>query len=89
MEIVWTDYMLYRAKLRGLDLAKLEAIVIHSTERYYDTETGRDVVIGHHNKDLVVLPYETAENVITPITVHITTRQQINFRLKTGRFINE
>ena len=38
--IVWTDYMRYRAKLRGFDLEKLEQIVTHSTERYYDTETG-------------------------------------------------
>ncbi len=89
VKIIWTDYMQYRAKLRGFDLVKLEGIVAHATERYYDTETGRAVVIGHHDRDLVILPYETAENVITPVTVHTTTRQQINFRLKTGRFINE
>jgi len=87
--IVWTDYMRYRAKLRGFDLEKLEQIVTHSTERYYDTETGRAVVIGQHDKKLVIVPYETAENVITPVTVHTTTRQQINFRLKAGRFVNE
>jgi len=87
--IVWTDYMRYRAKLRGFDLAKLEQIVTHSTERYYDTETGRTVVVGRYDKKLVILPYETADNVIIPVTVHMTTRQQINFRLKSGRFINE
>ena len=87
--IVWTDYMRYRVKLRGFDLEKLEQIVTHSTERYYDTETGRAVVIGRYDKKLVIVPYETAENVTTPVTVHTTTRQQINFRLKTGRFINE
>lgn len=81
--------MRYRAKLRGFDLEKLEQIVTHSTERYYDTETGRAVVIGRYDRTLVILPYETVENVITPVTVHTTTRQQINFRLKTGRFINE
>jgi hypothetical protein len=87
--IVWTDYMRYRAKLRGFDLAKLEQIVTHSTERYYDTETGRTVIVGRYDKKLVILPYETADNVIIPVTVHMTTRQQINFRLKSGRFINE
>ena len=81
--------MCYRAELRGFDLARLEQIVTRSTERYYDTETGRRVVIGRYNKKLVILPYETSDNAITPITVHTTTRQQINFRLKAGRFINE
>ena len=81
--------MCYRAELRGFDLARLEQIVTRSTERYYDTETGRRVVIGRYNKKLVILPNETSDNAITPITVHTTTRQQINFRLKAGRFINE
>jgi len=87
--IVWTDYMRYRAKLRGFDLEKLEQIVTHATERYYDTETARAVVIGRYDKKLVIIPYETDEDMITPVTVHTTTRQQINFRLKTGRFIHE
>lgn len=87
--VVWTDYMRYRAKLRGFDLEKLEQIVTHSTERYYDTETGRAVVIGRHDKKLVIVPYEATVNEITPVTVHTTSRQQVNFRLSTGRFINE
>jgi len=33
-----------------------------------------------------MIPYETDEDAITPITIHATTRQQINFRLRTGRF---
>jgi hypothetical protein len=81
--------MQYRVRLRGFDLEKLEQIVYRSTERYYDTETGRVVVIGRHDKQLVILPYETDEDEITPITVHAITRQQVNFRLKTGRFVNE
>jgi hypothetical protein len=81
--------MRYRAKMRGIDLEKLEQVVAHSPERYYDTETGRSVVIGRHGKDLIILPYETAEGVITPVTVHMITHQQVNFRLKTGRLISE
>ena len=81
--------MRYRAKLRGFELEKLEQIVTHSAERYYDTETGRAVVVGRHDKKLVIIPYETADDAITPVTVHSTTRQQINFRLHAGRYINE
>jgi hypothetical protein len=56
--IIWTDYLKYRAALRGFDLEKLEAIVRHSTERYFDTETERHVVVGRHNLQLVIIPYE-------------------------------
>ncbi len=87
--LVWTDYVLYRVSLRGFDFAKLEDIVKYSIERYHDNETGRAVVVGHYDNELVILPYEEDKGTITPITVHITTRQQINMRLKTGRFSNE
>ncbi|MFQ6127050.1 MAG: hypothetical protein ACE5R6_20940 [Candidatus Heimdallarchaeota archaeon] len=78
--------MRYGARLRGFDLAKIEDIVRYSTERYFDTTTGRSVVIGRHDTLLVMIPYETNEDTITPITMHATTRQQINFRLRAGRY---
>jgi hypothetical protein len=87
--IIWTDYLKYRAALRGFDLEKLEVIVRHSNERYFDTETGRHVVIGRHEQQLVMIPYETHQEIITPVTVHPITRQQIRFRLSTGRLIHE
>ena len=40
--------MKYKARLRGFDLAKIEDIVKYSTERYFDTETGRQIAIGPH-----------------------------------------
>jgi hypothetical protein len=89
MIVVWTDYVKYKAKLRGFDLAKIEKIIRTSPERYSDTETGRRVVVGRHDNRLVIIPYEADENSITPVTIHVTTRQQINFRLRTGRFIYE
>ncbi len=87
--INWTDYLKYRATLRGFDLTKLEEIIRHSSERYFDTETGRHVIVGRHDQQLVMIPYETREETIIPVTVHAITRQQIRFRLNTGRFINE
>lgn len=87
--IIWTDYLKYRAGLRGFDLAQLEQIMRHSGERYRDTETGRSIVIGRHNAALVMIAYETYENEVTPVTVHAVTRQQIRFRIQTGRFANE
>ena len=87
--IVWTDYMRYRTRLRGFDIELLEQILKRSSERYFDVETGRLVVVGRHNNDLVMIPYDKENDTITPVTVHMTTRQQVNFRLKMERMINE
>jgi hypothetical protein len=89
IEIIWTDYMKYRARLRGFDLARIEHIVRYSGERYFDTVTGRLIAAGPIDDLLVIIPYDTDQGSITPVTIHATTRQQINFRLKTGRFIHE
>ena len=89
LSIVWTEYLQYRAALRGFELAKLEQIIRHSSERYFDSETSRIIVVGRHDKLLVMIPYEINNDSITPVTVHTTTRQQIRFRLQTGRFSHE
>ena len=85
ISIVWSDYMKYRIYLRGFDLKKVESILRYSDERYFDNVTQRKIVIGSHDKLLVMIPYEQSGEKMNPITIHATTRQQINFRLKTGR----
>jgi uncharacterized DUF497 family protein len=84
--MIWTDYLKHRARLRGFDLATIEQIVRFSEERYFDTTTQRMVVIGRHGSLLVMVAYEQEGETLTPITLHATTRQQITFRLRTGRF---
>ncbi|MBW1721867.1 MAG: hypothetical protein JRH13_09745 [Deltaproteobacteria bacterium] len=81
--------MKYRADFRGFDLVKIENILRYSAERYFDTITHRMIVVGRHDEWLVLIPYEKKGNEIIPITIHTTTRQQINFRLKAGRFKHE
>lgn len=88
-KIVWSDYMRYRLRLRGFDIATVEQIVRYSAERYVDTVTGRLVAVGHHEERLILVPYERAANMLTPVTVHVTSRQQINIRVRSGRFKNE
>ncbi|MDJ0690522.1 MAG: hypothetical protein QNJ41_18685 [Xenococcaceae cyanobacterium MO_188.B32] len=71
-------------------MTEIEEILRFSGERYYDTVTGREIAVGKHDNRLVIIPYERSGDLITPVTIHSTTRQQIRFRLKTGRFaINE
>jgi hypothetical protein len=87
--IVWSEYMKYRIDLRGYDLMTVEQILRYSSERYVDTATGRVVAIGRHEKLLVMIPYELKGRTLTPVTIHATSRQQINSRIKSGRFKNE
>jgi len=88
-KIVWTNYMKYKTNLRGFELPKIENILRNSVERYLDTSTQRIIAVGKHGNKLVVIPYEQQGNEITPVTIHVTSRQQINFRLKTGRYTYE
>ncbi len=75
--LIFTDYLKYRAELRGFDLNLIEKIIRYSSERYIDSESYRYVVIGDHSNKLVMIPYEETENSIIPVTIHTTTRQQI------------
>ena len=84
--VIWTEYFKYRARLRGFDLAIIERIVRFSEERYFDTATQRRVAVGQHGSRLVLVPYEPEGESMTPVTVHATARQQINFRLRAGRY---
>jgi len=87
--VVWTDYMRYRAELRGFDLARIEEIVRYSDERYVDNATGRLVAVGKHAHQLMMVPYEIEEDTIRPVTVHVTARAQIDARIRSGRFSHE
>ena len=87
--IVWTEYMKFRLGLRGYDHATVEQVLRYSSERYVDTATGRVVVIGRHEKLIVMIPYELKGHTMTPVTIHATSQQQINSRIKSGRFKNE
>ena len=87
--IVWTEYLKYRTKLRGFNIQKLENMLKYSNEKYFDIATDRLIVVGKHEKILVMIPYEETKINIIPITVHATNRQQINYRIKSGRLINE
>jgi hypothetical protein len=87
LNLLWTKYLLYRTELRGFEVSLLEEIVRYTHERYFDTVTHRRVAVGRHRGTLVMIPYDiTDDQTITPVTVHVTSRQQINYRLKSGRF---
>ena len=88
--VVWIDYMTFRAQQRGFDLAELETVIRYATERYFDTQTLRHIVIGRCGDALVLIAYDendVAITPVTPVTVHAVTRPQITMRVQTGRFV--
>ena len=88
-DILFREYMDYRTRQRGFDKGRIEEILRYSSERYYDRESGRKVAVGLDRAALIAIPYEETVASIIPITVHATSRQQIRFRLNTGRFTYE
>lgn len=87
--IEWTDYMRYRAELRGFDLAAIEDVVPYSNERYVDRATGRLIAVGKCGDYLIMVPYEVEKGLVRPITAHVTARAQIDARIRSGRFRHE
>ena len=55
----------------------------------YGPETQSIVAVGEHGNRLVMIPYVESDTEITPVTIHAITRQQIKFRLNTGRLTYE
>lgn len=89
MTILWTPYAIHRLTTRGFAAAKIEEIIRFSSERYFDTFTGRLIVVGRHDGTLVIIAYERREDSITPVTIHGTTRVKVNARIRAGRFVGE
>jgi len=89
IRIVWTDYFLYRATERKLDLSQIEKILRYSSERYVDTDTGSRIAIGSVENHIILVAYDLIEDGYEVITSHATNRQQITFRLNSGRYKHE
>jgi len=87
MEIKWTDYFRKRCRQRHFSMEKAEYIIRYSTERYFDNDSSRRIVVGFMDNRLILIPYEERYGIITPVTIHETDRKQINFRIRTGRFV--
>lgn len=75
-----------------MNIEELElAVSKPSSKDAFDTATRRMVAVGRHGKLLVMIPYDKTEDeageLITPVTIHATSRQKIKFRLISGRFL--
>ena len=81
--------MRYRVRTRGFELARIEEVVRYSMERYVDEETGSLIAVGKHGPHLMMVAYEASPGLLTPVTVHMTERRQIESRLRSGRFRHE
>jgi hypothetical protein len=70
MEIKWTRYFRNRCIQRHFNIEKAENIIRYSSERYFDIDFSRLIVVGSIDNRLILIPYEERDNVITPVTIH-------------------
>jgi hypothetical protein len=56
MKYIFTEYLKYRAEIRGYDLGRIEDILKFSTKWYFDAITNRVIAIGKHDNRLVMVP---------------------------------
>ena len=75
-QIIWSEYLKYRANLRKFDLDKIEDILRFTSERYYDTETDRLIAVGKHHGILVIIPYEINQEFILEVT-HLYQKSRV------------
>lgn len=91
-EIHYSDYFRYRMQFRRIPEGVPEQIFLHATERYFDTETQRNVAVhrvrlGRRRRAQMMLAYEEYANHVEFVTIHKINRREINFRIRTGRWI--
>ncbi|MCP4751638.1 MAG: hypothetical protein GY866_12145 [Proteobacteria bacterium] len=67
-------------------MEKVESVLRTSSETYFDTHSGRDIKVGKHGNDLIIVAYDVEQDgSITPVTVYETSRKQIKYYLKEER----
>ena len=76
-------------KASQFELALIEEVVRYSQERYVDNATGRLIAISRHGRQLVMALYEAGSGTIRVVTMHAISREQIDARIKSGRFSHE
>ena len=54
-----------------------------------DNATRRLIAVGRYGGQLIMVPYESEQDVIRPVTVHVAARAQVEARIKSGRFSHE
>jgi hypothetical protein len=69
-----------------------EHIYLNASERYFDTETERDIAvhrvrIGRRRMAQMMLAYEEYAEHVEFVTIHKINRRDINFKIQTGRWI--
>jgi len=98
-EIHYTDYFRYRSlgdfgymQFRRIPAGAPEQIYLNATERYFDTETQRDIAVhrvrfGRRGRAQMMLAYEEYAEHVEFVTIHKINRREINFRIQIGRWI--
>ncbi|MDP3974180.1 MAG: hypothetical protein Q8P92_05115 [Candidatus Daviesbacteria bacterium] len=90
MKIVLIPHLKIRLKERKIPQSYPKVIIQNSEEKYKDLDTGYDIVVKNmeYNGKLrpMVVAYAIMELEIQAVTIYPTSRQEIENKLKRGRW---
>lgn len=89
-EIIYTDHLQFRLKIREIDDGLPKRIYENSEEMYYDTKTGYDIAVGkafYKNKlREMAVTYEETNDEIKIVTIHPLRMYEKFSKVKSGRW---
>ena len=91
MKIILRPHLKIRLKQRKVPGKYPEVIVKYPEEKFFDTETGREIALKRleYNQKMrpMVVVYDIIEREIQIITIHPVTEQEIQNKVKRKRWI--
>lgn len=93
MEVKYSDHLRFRIRVRGIPEPMPEQIYRESKQHYYNHHTLRHIAIMEvhyrQRRTLMMIAYDQMPDHVEIITIHPITRDQIQERLRTGRWTHE
>ena len=89
MQIIYTEHINNRLKLRNIDIGLPEKIYKEASERFLDTETGHLIAVMeselYNKKRDAMVAYVEEGEVVRLLTIHPLKEGQKDERIKAGR----
>ena len=90
MQIIYTEHINNRLKLRNIDIGLPEKIYKEASERFLDTETGHLIAVMeselYNKKRDAMVAYVEEGEVVRLLTIHPLKEGQKDERIKAGRW---
>lgn len=93
MEIRYSDHLRFKLRVRDIPGQVPERIYRESRQRYDNHHTLRHIAVMqvhyHRHRTLMMIAYDRRADHVEIVTIHPITKDQIQERLRTGRWTYE